>query len=247
MDGRVEPGSEQAMSAGFAPGAHAAQNSSERRAALTVHALTDQDRQWLMAQLTPDEAERLHPLLKELQQLGIPRDAGLLEQHLRADPHLETAASQSHPLPVDGSEDVLRQPVDHGPASDDVRTLDQADAADLARMLNHEPPVLVAHLLHMQHWSWASDLLSQLDESQRHSVQSCLTELRESLEAPPSALHQALMAAVVQRLQQLPKPCATATPAPVDADHPLTPSQHMPAVAWSRVKNWARGFNVNIK
>lgn len=235
------------MSAGFASVSPSLQTSSDRRAALTVHALAEQDRQWLMAQLTPDEAARLQPLLNELNQLGIPREVGLIGQLLQDASHVGTASSQVPPLHIDESVDSNRQFVDHDPAANELGALDQAEASDLARMLRHEPPMLVAHLLHMRHWPWAADLLDHMDVSQRLSVQGCLAGLRESLDGTPAALHQALMDAVVQRLKEQSKPCTTATPVPMDADRPLTPSHHFPTAAWSRVKEWIGSFGSSRK
>jgi hypothetical protein len=47
------------------------------RAALTLHALADADRQWLLQGLTGEQKDLLRPLLQELEELGIPRTADL--------------------------------------------------------------------------------------------------------------------------------------------------------------------------
>jgi hypothetical protein len=55
----------------------------ERRlAALTLHALAEHDRQWILAQVTPAQREELRSLLSELKSLGIPSDRSLVEAAL---------------------------------------------------------------------------------------------------------------------------------------------------------------------
>lgn len=48
-----------------------------RQAALTVHALSEADRKWLLAALPPEDREELQLLLEELRALGIPQDRAL--------------------------------------------------------------------------------------------------------------------------------------------------------------------------
>jgi hypothetical protein len=50
-----------------------------RRAALAVHAMTVEDREWLLRELPSAERTHLQPLLAELAELGIPPDADLLK------------------------------------------------------------------------------------------------------------------------------------------------------------------------
>lgn len=53
-----------------------------RRAALTLHALTAHDREWLLAQLPADHREELRGLLAELSELGIPADGDVIRAAL---------------------------------------------------------------------------------------------------------------------------------------------------------------------
>lgn len=55
-----------------------------RRAALTLHALTAEDRDWLLRQLPPAHGQALEPLLEELKVLGIPQDQSLVQAALRS-------------------------------------------------------------------------------------------------------------------------------------------------------------------
>lgn len=49
-----------------------------RQAALTVHALSDADRKWLLDALPAHEREQLSALVEELRALGIPQDSALV-------------------------------------------------------------------------------------------------------------------------------------------------------------------------
>lgn len=55
----------------------------ERRlAALTLHALAEDDRQWILGQVSPAQRQALQALLLELESLGIPKDRSLVEAAL---------------------------------------------------------------------------------------------------------------------------------------------------------------------
>ena len=53
-----------------------------RRAALTLHALAAEDRDWLLRHLPADQGQALEPLLDELRTLGIPQDRSLVQTAL---------------------------------------------------------------------------------------------------------------------------------------------------------------------
>ena len=53
-----------------------------RRAALTLHALHGQDREWLLAQLGESARQRLQALLEELRELAWPADRQLVQAAL---------------------------------------------------------------------------------------------------------------------------------------------------------------------
>lgn len=50
-----------------------------RQSALALHALAAQDRAWVLAALSEGQRAVLQPLLAELEEIGIPRDADLLQ------------------------------------------------------------------------------------------------------------------------------------------------------------------------
>lgn len=57
-----------------------------RQAALTVHALSDADRTWLLDALPAHEREQLGALVEELRALGIPQDSALVGEIARSSP-----------------------------------------------------------------------------------------------------------------------------------------------------------------
>lgn len=158
-----------------------------RRTALTLHAMPPHDRDWLLSQLEPDEREALGALLDELSALGIPADAGLLEQALRQQP--------------DGGESAQRhrdQAANHA-----EHALVLADPARLAQLLHNEPELLVARLLHLRDWPWQAQMLAQCAAPRRQQIAAGLRQLQElpPLSAGGERLAACLMTAIHQRLQ----------------------------------------------
>jgi hypothetical protein len=67
-----------------------------RRAALTLHALAAQDREWLLDQLPATDRTALNSLLAELQELGIPADADVIRSALaEAAPVIDSPNAQA--------------------------------------------------------------------------------------------------------------------------------------------------------
>src|SRR4051812_22825027 len=116
-----------------------------QRAALTLHALSERDRAWLLAALAPTQRERLAPLLAELEALGIPREPDLLSQ----------------------VQDTTAPPVASWPQQMDAREIDA-----LADMLAREPIVLTQVVLAMQPWNWTTRFLAALDAPRRVQMES---------------------------------------------------------------------------
>lgn len=142
-----------------------------RWSALTLHALPPEERAWMLQALARDDADRLAPLLQELQALGIPRDASLL-----AELQAQGAAERTPPWP-----EVL-----------DARAL-----ATLARVLRSEPDGIARKLLSMRAWSWTSALIADLPDTGRPRFETrqprgarleaaLLESLRRQVEAEPT-------------------------------------------------------------
>ena len=93
-----------------------------RRAALTLHALHADDRDWVLSQLSGPQRGELEALLAELSELGIPRDPELVNTAL--------AASKAERLPKQAPKVSL-----------------QADSKALAKLLSAEPDAIAQHCL----------------------------------------------------------------------------------------------------
>lgn len=93
-----------------------------RRAALTLHALHADDRNWVLSQLGSTERGELETLLSELVELGIPRDSELVD----------TALAASRP-------DL--------PAKKPPKVSLQAESKALAKLLSAEPDAVALHCL----------------------------------------------------------------------------------------------------
>jgi hypothetical protein len=129
-----------------------------RQAALLLHALGEDDRRWLLAQLPEAQRLVLEPLLRELRALGIPADQQLL--------------AQLNP----GSEAVLETPSASSSPARDESVVMHASAEHLAPILRGEPPQLIARLLALRSWPWAADLLQLLPDAKARDVKARLRD-----------------------------------------------------------------------
>jgi len=121
-----------------------------RRAAAALYGLHHDDREAILAQLSPHEQQALRPALAELASLGFTRSIGAM---LEADAHPAKAVS-------DGDETVAR--------------LMSADAQHIERVLLLEPPALVAELLQAARWPWAAPFVDRLPAGRRKEVSDLL-------------------------------------------------------------------------
>lgn len=111
-----------------------------RRAALTLYAAAEVDRQWLMAQLPGEFRPELEMMLAELAQLGLPRDASLVRSVL------EEGAAATQP------------------------SLTSIDLAALAALLEHEPPPLAAQVAGLLAPAESAELLDLLSQRLRRQL-----------------------------------------------------------------------------
>lgn len=163
-----------------------------RRAALAVHALGPQDRAWLLGQLPLAQRERLVPLLEELQTLGIPPRRDLLDEAVLRS---ESSRAAVHAT----SSDAPSAPPRVGYAQQRA-ALGRVDASAVAKLLQNEPPGLIAQLLEVQAWPWRQPVLEQLGVVKRRRVEELLDGLRRQVRPkPPEALQRALVTGLCQR------------------------------------------------
>ncbi|GAB3771675.1 hypothetical protein GCM10028796_40920 [Ramlibacter monticola] len=141
------------------------------RAALTLHALSGDDRAWVLEALSSQQRSVLKPLLGELDELGIPREADLLRG-----------------LAGTGSEAAI-------PASDALQALDDPGVRRLANLLAAEPPRLAAALLAAGSWPWGGQLLAGLPQAMAQEVESLARSA-----SPAVALQAAVVAETALRV-----------------------------------------------
>jgi hypothetical protein len=158
------------------------QPSAAHRAALALHALAEADRAWLLEALSTEERNRLHPLLGELEELGIPRDGGLLETLASGEPQAPTRERNA------------------------LEDLTVAGVRRLAQVLTGEPPRLIGLLVACRPWPWRDQLLSCLPPE----VAGELGRFT-AIGSPAGALQDAVVAEVCKALQESPAPTTPAS------------------------------------
>lgn len=111
-----------------------------RRYALTLHALSAVDREWILGRLSPAARQRLLPLMDELKGLGLRIDRDLL-------------ARLAEGGGLDATSRVINDEDRH---HHDLRLLDRADSQWVAAVLRSEPAVLRSAVENAHEWSWAT-------------------------------------------------------------------------------------------
>jgi hypothetical protein len=126
-----------------------------RKAALLMHGLGVQDRQWMLERLSSSQREVLDPLLEELAALGLPPNASLVQELLQA--HEIQAAVPQEPF-----------------------SLAQVLAEDVLRIMRDEPVELIVTLLGVRQWPWQNEFLALLPLIKRKLVQEALIRLNQA-------------------------------------------------------------------
>jgi hypothetical protein len=131
-----------------------------RRAALELHRLAPEDREWVLSQLGKTEHDRLLPLLAELRDMNFQVDDDDL-------PSLE-AAPEPAPAPVDDSP---------------RERLRRASADAVCAALQGEPEWIVGALCELESWPWASEVAGRCGTRTAHrlSADPYPPALREAL------------------------------------------------------------------
>ena len=147
-----------------------------RKAALALYPLRRNDRDWLLARLPVAQRTALEALLVELESLGIPRDG--FDPAVLAEPDAGAAGA----LPADM-----------------LSLLDEADAAEIRRLLDSEPVPVVAAALSLHRWRWRNAVLRSYPPGARKSIAIGIEAGRRN--GLPEALCKALLAALARRLR----------------------------------------------
>jgi hypothetical protein len=163
-----------------------------RHAALLLHAMSPEDRSWMLGALPAPERAGLLPLLAELEALGIERDPALIDDATARVPFAEmpeqdVAAMAPQPFPV--SEEAM------------LHALDDNQVRELAACLRTEPAGLIAEWLRLADWPWREDLLAALEPGQRRRIEASLSATAPGFQTPPG-MRAALISAVAARLRE---------------------------------------------
>lgn len=160
-----------------------------RRAALLLHAMTSDDRTWVLKSLPDAARQTLIPLLRELEALGLECDAGFFSM---VEGSTQTASAEGSTVPTGDIDDESY-----------LLALDEAGVLRLASLLRPEPASVVTRLLGIRAWPWQPKLLQALDEPTRRQVSEVRTMESSAIGCPP-ALRMAIMRTLRSRLQDDP-------------------------------------------
>lgn len=152
----------------------------QRQAALLLHGMSPQDRDWTLRALPAAQRQVLQDLLTDLRQMGIPADPSLLRQALAEAPQAAPAMNGS----TDWQHSLQQWPLTR--------------VAVIKAQLDYAPARLVAAILGQSDWPWRAALLAILSDTQRREVR----DLQGEPVAPAMAV--AACAALAHALQQTP-------------------------------------------
>ena len=158
-----------------------------RHFALRLHALDASDRTWILSQLDDDTRARLEPMLKELDSLGFRIDQAMLESLGDDAPGTKSPADSFHR---------------------NIAFLDTVPANRIFGALKDEPRALRNCVETSHQWTWLAESTSTAN---RNSPPPHFGEPRSR---PTPRVQQALIAALVRRLESTPREFNEATPGP---------------------------------
>jgi hypothetical protein len=127
-----------------------------RRAALSLHGLDDEDRAWVLSRLAEDQRTELEALVRELDELGFPRQAGAMH-----------------------GQSVATPPASPEPAPARAMLEDRFDEASPERVLAglaDASPAVIAWLLRRRQWRWARKVRRRLGRERRRAVEARLEQ-----------------------------------------------------------------------
>ncbi|WP_419688245.1 hypothetical protein ACN22W_30130 [Burkholderia theae] len=176
------------MDDGLLIGALPAAGDDVRKAALLLHTLSGVDRDWMLARLPAEHRRLLLDLVEELRELGIPPARSLFDA-VKDD----TAASRSSASrPADGSWEGW------------CAEIDRASPSAVWPILRAEPEQLIARVLSLHDWSWATGMTQWLDPMRRTTVRVLLERINASEYEDAQALNVYLLSRLGARIRALP-------------------------------------------
>ena len=181
--------------------------SSHRRAAVAIHALNEADRQWVLAELPSNDRATLFQYLIELDELGF-SSPGMVS--------MEKIVAGTSPANDSAATDVVWG----------------ASAADMFSILQAEPASLVAQVLSLREWPWASACLRTFSPTRQERIADASPSSNE--EGP--AKTQFIIDACATRLRQkrAEQPTVDAMPSRLSAANGLLRPFKRLVMSWTR-------------
>lgn len=176
------------MDDGLLTGVAAGAGDDVRKAALLLYTLSAADRDWMLARLPTEHRRQLLDLVDELRELGIPPSHVLLD-----------AVKDDS---VAGRSSASRQAGDSWDGW--CAEIDCASPSAVWPILRTEPEQLIARVLSLHDWSWASGMAQWLDPMRRMTVRVLLERSMAAKCDDASALNVYLLAELVERIRALP-------------------------------------------
>lgn len=113
---------------------------------LKLHSLNEKQRDWVLANLSQAERDKVSRLLGEISNIKHSSNRSVLIQSINA----LTEAEQQTQIVSENKEKLLLQKI--------IKKLDKADSVRLSQVLEHEDPWLIALILNYRQWSWSKEL-----------------------------------------------------------------------------------------
>lgn len=158
-----------------------------RRVALVLHALTPDDREWMLAQFDMQERESLRVLLDELERLGFVRDPALVREVTGR----EGAGGGTNADAPSAATGDLR-----------LRAIAALPSSAAVAVLVEEPAAVLAFILSLHSWSWRSAVIEALGRAKREQVEAFSAARAARADDSGHALRAALLEELAARLDQ---------------------------------------------
>lgn len=121
-----------------------------RKAAVLLHGLHEDDRRWMLEQLSAEEQHILTQYLNEIRELGFSSEGAVSQESIRR------AGKVAHASPMD--------------------IVAEADAEAVYGILHTEPIPLVAMLLRAHQWKWSREVLERFQEPVRGQIRKSIDD-----------------------------------------------------------------------
>lgn len=121
-----------------------------RKAAVLLHGLHEDDRQWMLDKLSGEERHILTQYLDEIRELGFPSENSVSRESIRR----AGKAANASPIEI----------------------VAEADAEAVYDVLHTEPVPLTAKLLRTHQWKWTSGVLERFQEPVRGQIRKLIDD-----------------------------------------------------------------------